>query len=49
MYAHYFKSGKNHILIVSSSTAPKGEQLILSSKSQVKKEAKARNLKPWNF
>jgi len=49
MYAHYFKSGPNHFLIISKDTRPTGERIVCTSKADVKAEAKARNLTPWNY
>jgi len=49
MYAHYYKSGKKHVLVISNNIAPVGDRLIFNSKKEVNAEVKNRNLKPWNF
>ncbi len=49
MYAHYFKSGSRHELVISETNRPIGKTLILGSKKEVKQYVKDNNLKPWNF
>ena len=51
MYAHYFKSGKDHILILTHtpSSLASGETKYYSSKREVVAEAKVRNATPWNY
>lgn len=49
MTAHYFKSGKNHILIISSDSKPVGTRYELSSKREVRNLAKELNATPHNF
>ena len=48
-YAHYFKSGKNHQLVISSSPRPVGDTHVLTSKKEVKELAKQLNATPYNF
>lgn len=49
MKAHYFKQGKNHILILSSDSRPVGERIVLDSKKSVREMANKRGAKPHNF
>ena len=48
-YAHYFKAGKKHELIISTGYSPTGETLQVSGKKEAKQLAKKLNAQPWNF
>ncbi|WP_162626587.1 hypothetical protein [Acinetobacter sp. CFCC 10889] len=49
MKAHYFKQGKNHVLILSADSRPVGERIVLDSKKAVREMAKQRGAEPHNF
>ena len=49
MYAHYFRTGKEHHLIISKSIKPIGATYILPSMKRVRAKAKELNAKPYNF
>lgn len=49
MYAHYFKAGSKHFLIISETNRPIGTKLEFASKKEVKDYAKENNLHAWNF
>jgi hypothetical protein len=49
MYAHYFKKGKDHYMVISETNVPCGRTIKLGCKQVVKKYAKENNLKAWNF
>lgn len=49
MYAHYFKSGKAHQLIISEDTRPTGKTINVESKKAAKAYVKENNLTAWNF
>lgn len=34
MYAHYFKSSKNHFIIISATKRPVGEMIVVSGKKE---------------
>jgi len=48
-YAHYFKSGKNHFVIISATMQPNGQRIVCTSKADARIEAKNHNATPWNF
>jgi hypothetical protein len=49
MYAHYFKAGKRHELVISDTNRPIGKTITVASKKDAKQYAKDNNLTPWNF
>lgn len=49
MFAHYFKKGKSHVLIISETNQPIGKSYIFPGKNEMKKFCKEQGLKPWNF
>lgn len=48
-YAHYFKSGVNHFVVISDSVRPNGVTIVCTSKKDALEEAKHNNAVPWNF
>ena len=49
MYAHYFKSGKAHSLVISAGPRPIGQTIAIENKAAARVYAKANNLTAWNF
>jgi hypothetical protein len=49
MYAHYFKYGKKHQLIISDSTRPVGTTHTIENKKAARHLAKKLNATPYNF
>ena len=47
--AHYFKSGKNHNLVLSQENRPVGKTVIVASKKQARQVAAEHSAKCWNF
>ena len=48
-YAHYFKSGKQHQLVISSDARPVGDTHSVSSKKDAKSLAKKLGATPYNY
>jgi hypothetical protein len=49
MYAHYFKFGKKHQLIISDSPRPVGTTHTVENKKAARHLAKKLNATPYNF
>jgi len=48
-YAHYFKTSKNHQLVVSNTPNPVGLVINFKTKKEMQGYVKDNNLKAWNF
>lgn len=49
MYAHYFKSGKQHLLTISETVRPVGKTVAVESKKAAREYIKANGLTGWNI
>ena len=49
MYAHYFKSGKQHLITVSETVRPVGKTVAVESKKAAREYIKANGLTGWNI
>ena len=50
MYAHYFKQGKKHILVITESPSEVyGTTHTVTGKREARKLAASLNAQPWNF
>jgi len=49
LYAHYFKTKQQHIVIISDSMKPVGQQHIVQGKKEAKLLALKLNAKRWNY
>lgn len=47
--AHYFKSGKKHILVLSQDVRPSGKTVEVTGKKQAREIAGWYEAKCWNF
>ena len=50
-YAHYFKSGKTHELMITDTPRvnPFSKKIVVSGKREARQYAKEHNAKPYNF
>lgn len=48
-YAHIFKKGKKHVLILSEGFRPVGAEIEFETKQAAKAHAQAVGAKPWNY
>ena len=49
MYAHYFKTGSIHFVIISPDMSPSGIQVRCAGKKEARAIAKAYHATCWNF
>ena len=49
MYAHYFKSGKQHLITISETVRPVGKTVAVESKKAAKEYIKTNGLTGWNI
>lgn len=49
MYAHYFKSGKQHLLTISETVRPTGKTIAVASKKAAKEYIRVNGLTGWNI
>ena len=50
MYAHYFKFGSKHQVLITPTCQPiNGDMFTVSGKKEAREIAKINNATPWNF
>ncbi len=49
MYAHYFKSGKDHEMTISKTTKPVGWTTYFPTRREAVQHAKKLKAQPWNY